>query len=116
VRKILVGAALGALLTILLVAPAGAVAPNEVLIAKHFQQMGLIPQYANPAMATATVNAIVGSGPNYELKMPLVKRVLDGKRTALGRFADPHRTHDCRPGARRHPGACRRRQRYLLAG
>ena len=85
-RKILVGAALGALLTILLVAPAGAVAPNEVLIAKHFQQMGLIPQYANPAMATATVNAIVGSGPNYELKMPLVKRVLDGKRTALGRY------------------------------
>ena len=91
-RKILLGAALGALLTILLAAPAGAVAPNDVLIARHFQEMGLIPQYATPGMAKATVDSIVGSGPNYELKMPAVQRVLAGKQTALGKFLAPRRT------------------------
>lgn len=96
-RRILFGATLAALLIILVAAPAGAVAPNEVLIAKHFQKMGLIPQYATPDMAKAAVKAIVGSGPNYEQKMPSVKRVLGGKQTALGRFlgrrvADPSAT------------------------
>jgi immune inhibitor A len=92
VRKILLGAVLGGLLAILLAAPAGAVAPNEVLIAKHFQQMGLIPQYATPGMAQATVESIVGAGPDYEQKMPAVQRVLAGKKTALGRFLAPRAT------------------------
>ena len=37
------GAALGALLTILVAAPAGAVPPNEVLLARHLQRLGVIP-------------------------------------------------------------------------
>lgn len=96
-RRMLYGVVLGALFAVLMAAPAGAVAPNELLIARHFQEMGLIPAYATPGMAKATVASIVGNGPKYELKMPSVERVLDGKRAPLGTFltrraADPSAT------------------------
>jgi immune inhibitor A len=71
---------------ILVAAPAGAMPPNEVLMAKHLVELGIIPSYATPEMASATVSTLYGSGPKYELKSPLVQRTLHNKRTPLGRF------------------------------
>lgn len=71
---------------ILVAAPAGAVPPNEVLMARHLVKLGVIPSYATPEMASSTVRTLYGSGPNYELKSPLVQRTLRGKQTAMGRF------------------------------
>lgn len=85
-RRLLLGVALGALLLILVAAPAGAVPPNEVLMARHLVKLGVIPSYATPEMASSTVRTLYGSGPNYELKSPLVQRTLRGKQTAMGRF------------------------------
>ncbi len=48
---------------ILVAAPAGAAPPNEVALARHFAELGLIPAYATPEMA-------------------LVSRQLDGRRRA----------------------------------
>ena len=42
-RRLLLGVALGALLTILVAAPAGAVPPNEILIARNLQRLGILP-------------------------------------------------------------------------
>jgi immune inhibitor A len=86
VRRSLFAAALGALLTILVAAPAGAVPPNEVLMARHLAKLGVIPSYATAEMASSTVRTVYGSGPQYELKSPLVQRTLSGKQTSLGRF------------------------------
>jgi len=86
VRRLLFAAALGALLMILGAAPAGAMPPNEVLMARHLVKLGVIPSYATPEMASSTVRTLFGSGPNYELKSPLVQRTLRGKQTTLGRF------------------------------
>jgi len=86
VRRLLFAAALGALLMILVAAPAGAMPPNEVLMARHLVKLGVIPSYATPEMASSTVRTLYGSGPNYELKSPLVQRTLRGKQTTLGRF------------------------------
>jgi len=86
VRRLLFGAALGALLMILVAAPAGAVPPNEVLMARHLVTLGVIPSYATPEMASSTVWTLYGSGPNYERKSPLVQRTLRGKQTTVGRF------------------------------
>ncbi|MCX6362731.1 MAG: immune inhibitor A, partial [Actinobacteria bacterium] len=82
----LYAAALGALLMILVAAPAGAVPPNEVALARHFAQLGLIPAYATPEMAVAAVQSMVGGGPRYELKSPLVQRSIQGKKSSLARF------------------------------
>jgi immune inhibitor A len=71
---------------ILVAAPAGAVPPNEVLMARHLVKLGVIPSYATPEMASSTVRTLYGSGPNYELKSPQVQRTLRGKQTAMGRF------------------------------
>jgi immune inhibitor A len=71
---------------ILVAAPAGAVPPNEVALARHFSEMGLIPAYATPQMALATVTSLVGGGPRYELKSRLVQRTLSGKQGTMGRF------------------------------
>jgi immune inhibitor A len=71
---------------ILVAAPAGAMPPNEVLMARHLVKLGVIPSYATPEMASSTVRTLYGSGPNYELKSPLVQRTLRGKQTTLGRF------------------------------
>jgi len=71
---------------ILVAAPAGAVPPNEVLMARHLVRLGVIPSYATPEMASSTVRTLYGSGPNYELKSPLVQRTLRGKQAAMGRF------------------------------
>ena len=91
------GVALGALLLILVAAPAGAMPPNEVALARHFAQLGLIPAYATPEMALMAVHSIVGGGPRYELKSPLVQRSIKGKKSSLARFlarrtADPSAT------------------------
>ena len=85
-RRLLFGVALGALLMILVAAPAGAMPPNEVLIAKNLVKLGVIPGYATPEMASSTVRTLYGSGPDYELKSPLVQRTMQGKQTALGHF------------------------------
>lgn len=80
------GAALVALLVVLAAAPAGAVSPNEVLIARNLERMGVIPPYANARMAAAAVQALGLQAPRHELKSPLVQRTLDGKKTGLTRF------------------------------
>ena len=95
-RRLIVGAALAALLVILAAAPAGAVAPNEVLIARNLQRLGVIPPYANAKMAATAVQALGIRAPRYELKSPLVQRTLQGKKTTLARFM-VHRADD--PGA-----------------
>ncbi|HEY5387696.1 MAG TPA: immune inhibitor A domain-containing protein [Thermoleophilia bacterium] len=82
-RRIVVGAALGALLMVLMAAPAGAVSPNEILIAKNLQRLGVIPSYASPAMARAAVQALNVKGPEYPVKAPAGKAAA-GK--SLGRY------------------------------
>jgi immune inhibitor A len=82
---------------ILVAAPAGAAPPNEVALARHFAELGLIPAYATPEMALAGVQSMVGGGPRYELKSPLVQRSIKGKKSSLARFlarraADPGAT------------------------
>ncbi|MCX6372756.1 MAG: immune inhibitor A [Actinobacteria bacterium] len=96
-RRLLFAAALGALLVILVAAPAGAAPPNEVALARHFAELGLIPSYATPEMALAAVHSMVGGGPRYELKSPLVQRSIKGKKSPLARYlarraADPSAT------------------------
>lgn len=81
-RKILLGAALGALLTILVAAPAGAVPPNEILIAKNLKRLGIVPGYATPAMARAAAQALEATGTQYPVK-PAAGTVAPSK--ALGR-------------------------------
>jgi immune inhibitor A len=60
--------ALGALLTVLAAAPAGAVPPNEILIAKNLQRMGVVPSYATPAMARAAARALSAKGSDQTVK------------------------------------------------
>ncbi len=82
-RRVLLGAALGALLTIVVAAPAGAVPPNEILIAKNLQRLGVVPSYATPGMARAAARTLAAKGPSHPAK-PAV-----GARTAgdaLGSF------------------------------
>jgi len=67
-RRVLLGVALGALLTILVAAPAGAVPPNEILIAKNLQRLGVVPSYATPGMARAAARALAARGPDYPAK------------------------------------------------
>ena len=67
-RRVLLGAALGALLTILVAAPAGAVPPNEILIARNLQRVGIVPSYATPIMACAAAQALAAKGPDYQTK------------------------------------------------
>ncbi len=70
-RKILLGAAFAALLTILVAAPAGAVPPNEILIAKNLQRLGIIPPYANAKMASAAVAALRINAAEPEREKPV---------------------------------------------
>jgi len=77
------GVALGALLTILMAAPAGAVPPNEILIAKNLQRLGIVPSYATPAMARGAVQALEARGGDYTLK-PAAGKASQSK--ALSRF------------------------------
>jgi immune inhibitor A len=83
VRRILLGVALGALLTILVAAPAGAVPPNEVLIARSLQRLGVVPGYADATMARGAVRALGAKGSRYVAKPPAGTR-LAGK--SLGRY------------------------------
>ena len=85
-RRLLFAAALAALLMILMAAPAGAAPPDEVALARHFAELGLIPAYATPEMAVSAVKSLVGGGPRYELKSPLVQRSIQGKKPSLARF------------------------------
>jgi immune inhibitor A len=83
VRRLLCGAVLGALLTILVAAPAGAVPPNEILIAKNLQRIGLVPSYATPTMARAAVRALNAKGTEYPVKAPAGTATT---RKSLGRY------------------------------
>lgn len=67
-RRILLGAVLGALLTILAAAPAIAVPPNEILIARNLQRLGVVPGYATPAMAKAAARALQARGTQHAVK------------------------------------------------
>ena len=82
-RKILSGAVLVLLLTLLAAAPALAVPPNEILIARNLQRLGVIPPYAPPRMAQAALRALDPRAPAYPVKAP-VARQTGGK--ALGRY------------------------------
>jgi len=83
VRKILLGVVLGALLTILVAAPAGAMPPNEILIAKNLQRLGIVPSYATPAMARAAARALLPKGGDYPTK-PAAGSAQSG--AALGKY------------------------------
>ena len=67
-RRVLVGAVLAALLVVLAAAPAGAVPPNEILIARNLKRAGILPAYATPAMARGAVRALGARAPEYDLK------------------------------------------------
>ena len=82
-RRVLLGVALAALLTILVTAPAGAVPPNEILIAKNLQRLGIVPSYATPTMARAAAHALAATGNEYPVK-PAVGTAAQSK--ALGSY------------------------------
>ena len=82
-RRILLGVVLGALLTILVAAPAGAVPANEILIAKNLQRLGVVPSYATPGMARAAARALSATGTEYPVK-PAAGKASQSK--ALGRY------------------------------
>ena len=82
-RRVLPGAVLAALLAILVAAPAGAVPPNEILIARNLQRIGIVPDYATPTMARGAARALATAGPSYTVK-PAAGRATQGK--ALSRF------------------------------
>ena len=82
-RRILLGVALGALLTILVAAPAGAVPPNEILIAKNLQRLGVLPGYADSTMARGAVRALSVKGAEYVTKAPVGTRLAS---KSLGRY------------------------------
>jgi immune inhibitor A len=83
VRRVLLGVVLGALLTILVAAPAGAVPSNEILIAKNLQRLGIVPSYATPGMARGAARALAASGTEYPVK-PAAGKAAPSK--ALGRY------------------------------
>jgi immune inhibitor A len=94
VRKVLFGAALLALLTIIAASPALAsvsanrVDANDYLIARSLIRSGLIPPWASPNQVYNAVQAFIanGSGGAAARKMPLAPRSHSGARTALGGY------------------------------
>jgi immune inhibitor A len=82
-RRVLPGAVLAALLAILVAAPAGAVPPNEILIARNLERVGIVPDYATPTMARGAAKALAKAGPSYTAK-PAVGSATQGG--ALSRF------------------------------
>ena len=144
-RRVLLGVALGALLTILAAAPAGAVPPNEILIAKNLQRLGVVPSYATPGMARAAAQGARGQGDTAPGQTgrryqdlgrrarqvpPRARRHRQGGehlchqrpgapgRVRHGRVARGrlHRPLHGRPTARLHQAAGAGRQRHVLAG
>lgn len=61
IRRGFAAAALAALLALLAAAPAGAVPPNEVAIARQLKQLGVLPPYTNAQTGRAAVAAVVGA-------------------------------------------------------
>ncbi len=94
-RRILLGVVLGALLTIMVAAPAGAVPPNEILIAKNLQRLGVVPGYATPAMARAAAQAAAAKGTDHAVKPAAGKACAEQVARPL-----PHSTRGHRQGAR----------------
>lgn len=82
-RRTLVGAVAAALLAILVAAPAGAVPPNEVLIARNLQRLGIVPSYATPTMARGAAKVLATAEPAYTVKPAAGKRT---QGEALGGF------------------------------
>ncbi len=78
--------------------PAGAVPPNEILIARNLERLGLIPPYADAQMATAAARALGAAPPRGELESPLVQLTVGGKRTQFAKYL-ARRADD--PGATR---------------
>jgi immune inhibitor A len=93
-RRILLGAALAALLAILMAAPADAVPPNEILIAKNLQRLGVIPSYATPTMAEAAVQALGATGARSQVRPPVGKASAGAslRRELTARVVDPSAT------------------------
>ena len=87
-RRLTVAAALATLLTCALAAPAMAVPPNEVLIARNLQRMGVVAPWANGRTAARAARALGAKAPRYELKSPLVERTLSGGETALSSYLE----------------------------
>ncbi len=85
-RRLTVAAVLATLLVLAVAAPAGAVPPNEVLIARNLQRIGVIAPWATGRMAARAVRALDATAPRYELKSPLVERTSSGGETALTSF------------------------------
>jgi hypothetical protein len=83
VRRVLLGAALAALLAILSTAPAWAVSPNEVLIARNLQRLGVIPSYSSPSLARGVARALAARAPEHPVKAP-AGRIATGE--SLGRY------------------------------
>jgi len=94
VRRLLFGAVLVALLTILTAAPAlaatskQAVSPNEYRIGQSLIKAGLVPPFATGAQIEAAVRTYLkGAQPLHrELKLPQVQRALSGKKSTLARY------------------------------
>lgn len=82
-RRILLGAALGALLALVVAAPASAMPPNEVLIAKNLQRLGVLAKYADATMAKGAVQALQVTHSRHASK-PAVGTRSAGK--ALGKY------------------------------
>ena len=87
-RRLTVAAVLATLLTLAMTASAGAVPPNEVLIARNLQRMGVIAPWANGRMAARAARALDATAPRYELKSPLVERTLSGGETTLSGYLE----------------------------
>ena len=96
-RRVLLGVVLGALLTILVAAPAGAMPPNEILIAKNLQRLGVLPSYATPTMAKGAVATLGISGPREGAALRPPSGAVRGAASGLkgylrARAADPSAT------------------------
>ena len=87
-RRLTVAAALATLLTCAVAAPAMAVPPNEVLIARNLQRMGVVAPWATGRMAARAARALGAKAPRHELKSPLVERTLSGGETALSSYLE----------------------------
>jgi immune inhibitor A len=88
VRRLFVAAALAALLAIVAVAPAGAVPPNEILIARNLQRAGILPPWATGRMAARAVRLLDPTPPRLELKSPQVERTVSGAGSGLTSYLE----------------------------
>lgn len=89
-KRVLIGAGLAALLSVLAAAPAGATPPNEVRIARALQEQGVLAPYATAAMTQAAVAAFAGTPSDAGIKPPV--SASDARSTSLGEFLTARQT------------------------